>query len=46
MMANLDAHHERMIACLGKTEATDLEANPRKCSPRRCIRKALRKKPQ
>jgi hypothetical protein len=28
MMDKLDAHHERMIACLGKTEATDLEVNP------------------
>jgi hypothetical protein len=27
MMAKLDTHHERMTACLGKTEATDLEAN-------------------
>jgi hypothetical protein len=28
MMDKLDAHHERMIACLGKTEAMDLEVNP------------------
>jgi hypothetical protein len=28
MMAKLDAHHERMMACLGRTEGTDLEANP------------------
>jgi hypothetical protein len=39
MLAKLDAHHKRMMtrmdsklekmeACLGKTEATDLEANP------------------
>jgi hypothetical protein len=39
MLAKLDAHHERMMArmdsqlekmeaCLGKTEATDLKANP------------------
>jgi hypothetical protein len=39
MLAKLDAHHERMVArmdyqlekmetCLGKSEATDLEANP------------------
>jgi hypothetical protein len=27
MMASLDAHYERMMSCLGKTEATDLEAN-------------------
>jgi hypothetical protein len=24
----LDAHHESMMACLGKMEATNLEANP------------------
>jgi hypothetical protein len=28
MMAKLNNHYERMIACLGKTEVTDLEANP------------------
>jgi hypothetical protein len=28
LKAKLDAHHERMMACLGKTEATDLEASP------------------
>jgi hypothetical protein len=39
MLAKLDSHHERMMArmdsqlekikaCLGKMEATDLEANP------------------
>jgi hypothetical protein len=28
MMAILDAHHERMMACLGKTEATDQKTNP------------------
>jgi hypothetical protein len=28
MMTKLHAHHERMMACLGKTEAMDLEANP------------------
>jgi hypothetical protein len=28
MMAKLDAHHEIILACLGKTEAMDLEANP------------------
>jgi hypothetical protein len=26
--AELDAQHERMMACLRKTEATDLEINP------------------
>jgi hypothetical protein len=26
--AELDAHHERMMACLGKTDVTDLKANP------------------
>jgi hypothetical protein len=26
--AQLDARHERMMACLGKTEATDLKVNP------------------
>jgi hypothetical protein len=30
MMAKIDAHHEGMMACLGKAEATDLEANPEK----------------
>jgi hypothetical protein len=30
MMAKLYAHHEMMMACLGKTEATDLEENPEK----------------
>jgi hypothetical protein len=28
MMAMLDAHHERIMAPLGKTEATDFKANP------------------
>jgi hypothetical protein len=28
MMAKLDAHHKMMMACLGKTEAMDLETNP------------------
>jgi hypothetical protein len=28
MLDKLDTHHERMMACLGKTEATDLEASP------------------
>jgi hypothetical protein len=28
MMAKLDAHHERMVACLGKMEAMDVVANP------------------
>jgi hypothetical protein len=28
IMAKLDAHHEKIMACLGKTETTDLEANP------------------
>jgi hypothetical protein len=28
MMAKLDAHHERMMACLGKSEDMDFEANP------------------
>jgi hypothetical protein len=27
MMVKLDAHHEMLMACIGKTEATDLEAN-------------------
>jgi hypothetical protein len=27
-MAKLDAHFEGMMACLGKTETSDLEANP------------------
>jgi hypothetical protein len=27
MMAKLDVHHEKMMACLGKMEATDFEAN-------------------
>jgi hypothetical protein len=26
--AELGAHHERMVACLGKTEATELKAKP------------------
>jgi hypothetical protein len=28
VVAKLDTHHARTIACLGKTEATDMEANP------------------
>jgi hypothetical protein len=28
MMARMDSHLEKMEACLGKTEATDFEANP------------------
>jgi hypothetical protein len=28
MMAELHAHHERMMVCLGKMETTDLETNP------------------
>jgi hypothetical protein len=28
MMAMLDDHHEMMMACLGKMEATDFKANP------------------
>jgi hypothetical protein len=27
VMAKLNVHHEKMMACLGKTEATDLETN-------------------
>jgi hypothetical protein len=27
-MVKLDAHHERIMSCLGKMEATDLKANP------------------
>jgi hypothetical protein len=33
MMAKLDAHHERLMACLGKTEAMDFEGNPKKIQP-------------
>jgi hypothetical protein len=44
LMAKLDAHHERMMtkidsqlavmeACLGKTEATDLQADPEEMEP-------------
>jgi hypothetical protein len=28
MKAKLDAQHEKRMLCLGKTEATDLKANP------------------
>jgi hypothetical protein len=29
LMAKMDAQLEKLEACLGKTEATDLEANPK-----------------
>jgi hypothetical protein len=28
LVSRMDAHHGGMMACLGKTEVTDLEANP------------------
>jgi hypothetical protein len=28
LFSQMDAHEERMMVCLGKTEATDLYANP------------------
>jgi hypothetical protein len=28
MMVILDAHHERIMACVGRKEAMDQEANP------------------
>jgi hypothetical protein len=33
MMAMLDAHHERTVACFGQTEATDFSVNPEKTEP-------------
>jgi hypothetical protein len=44
MMAKLDVHHARTMACLGKTEATDLEANPENMESRTKHREAPRKK--
>jgi hypothetical protein len=45
MMARMDSQLEKMEACLGKREATDLEANPEQ-SPRRSMMRSPRKRPQ
>jgi hypothetical protein len=43
MIAKLDAFHERMMASLGKTEATDLEANPEEMQPEAMHREVPKK---
>jgi hypothetical protein len=45
MMASMEASHERMMACLGKTKSTAFGQIERKCSLRRCMRRSLRKRP-
>jgi uncharacterized membrane protein (DUF106 family) len=45
ILAAMDANHKEMVACLGKTEARDLEANPETWNPKQSIGRSPRKKP-
>jgi hypothetical protein len=46
VVAKMDSWLEKMEACLGKIEVMDLEINPEQIhSPRRSVRRSLRKRP-